>query len=131
MKKNISTFWKKITGALFTFFGIGTLTACYGAPPSDYIIDDGLFMVYGTITGAKDSSSNTPQLKNIKVYTKNSPDNYTTTNEYGYYELYFDTTNNVTIYFEDNQNNIYQIDSAQLNFDETKTLSCNKQLKKK
>lgn len=124
MKKQISTLWKKITASTLAFFGIGALTACYGAPPSENVVES--FMVYGTVTS---NNKDKKQLKNIKVYAKNNPENYVLTDENGYYQLSFDYADNQTIYFEDCENKIYKLDSLQVEFNETNVLSKDIELK--
>jgi hypothetical protein len=126
MKNKFSITWKKISGAVFGFFGIGFLTACYG-------VDEGRETegktVYGQIYG-----ENGELLDGIKVCTKDAPE-ITTFSKNGYYELCLpDSVKSCTVYFEDvdgEKNGEYNSDKRTIDFSTTRVYNESVSLKKK
>lgn len=77
--------WKKISAAVVAFFGIGTLTACYGAPPQ--IDEDNPFTVYGRVSTVNDKGE-TLYVSNIRVSLNIGAQTFVAeTDQKGYYEL--------------------------------------------
>ena len=104
--------WKKISAAVVAFFGIGTLTACYGAPPQ--IDEDNPFTVNGQVSTV-DENGETLFVSNVRVLLNTGTKTYSAkTNQQGYYELNVaDLPDSYSLIFQDS-NGVLKTDTADI-----------------
>lgn len=113
---------KKISASLLAFFGIGTLTACYGMPPQNF---DETFTVYGRVSKL-DGNGDTVNLEGIKVSVLGAPEIFTQTDKSGYYELTFTDSSVQTICFESIN---FENDTVKIRFNSPGPQTCDVLLK--
>lgn len=104
--------WKKVFAAVVAFFGIGALTACYGAPPQ--IDEDNPFTVNGQVS-TLDEKGETLFVSNVRVSLNTGSKTYfAKTNEHGYYELNVASLpDSYSLIFEDS-NGVLKSDTANI-----------------
>lgn len=92
--------WKKVSAAVVAFFGIGTLTACYGAPPQ--IDEDYPFTVYGHVSTIN-ANGETLFVSNVRVSLNTGSQTFVAkTDQKGFYQLNVDQLPNAySVIFED------------------------------
>ena len=131
MKANkINLTAKKIFASLLGFFGIGTLTACYG-------VDRKIDPAYDGNVAVGCVKYNGKAVRNILVYAADNPENQCVTDEYGYYELHLSDSlselGTQKIFFEDRDGKenggSFEKDSAVMNFLTSNTVILDVELK--
>ncbi len=122
--------WKKVSAAVVAFFGIGTLTACYGAPPQ--IDHNNPFTVYGHVSTIN-ANGETLFVPNVRVSLNTGSQTFVAkTDHKGFYELNVDQLPNAySVIFED-INGTLKTDSAKVvNTTNEKAQLCDITLKNK